>query len=227
MRKPTALRLAGFTLAAGLTASLAGVAASSTGAYFTDSHDGNLSGTAGHLRLSVSSTALSFADLVPGDYQTRSIDYSTNSSGHEDIWMVFPSGAGYSALTGYKGDPDFSAGGLGRYGHFAVANGDQVKFTSYNLQNRAPGATDPICSVDANGNGGSNQQATSPTDTPPLCGVPQFIKLASDLPSGSTGTIHMTFGVTGKWTGQNVPATNAPFKIVATQAGVRPDALNF
>ena len=103
-------------------------------------------------------------------------------------------------------------------------NGGAPVFQSYNLAN---GPAAQSCGVDGNGNGGSSQQASSPTDTPPYCGVPTAIKLASNLSPGDVRTINLVFGVTGRWTAQNVPVTNVPFKVVATQVGIRPGAANF
>ena len=225
MGKSRVIRVVGFVGALGASAGLVGLGVSSTGAYFTASQNGSLNASSGHLKLSVSNPNLNFQDLVPGDYQTQNINYATDSTGHEDLWLVFPPSAGYDAFTAPK---DVSGGGLGRYGHFAVSTDGNGNFTSYNLQNSDAGsAGEPVCPVDVNGDGGSNQQATSTTDTPPLCGVPAAIKLTSNLPTGSTGTIAVTFGITGRWTAQNAAVASVPFQIVATQPGVRPDAPNF
>ena len=53
------------------------------------------------------------------------------------------------------------------------------------------------------------------------------MKLASNLSSGEGRTLNMTFGITGRSTGQYSQVANVPFKLVATQVGVRPDASNF
>jgi hypothetical protein len=224
VKKAKALRLAGFVGALCASGALLGTSISSTGAYFTDSHDGAITASSGHLKLSVGDTYLSFTGLVPGKYDTQNIGYSTDSSTNEDVWMVFDTtSAGYGALSGASDNSAFPGGGLGRYGHFAVANNHAPAFTSYNLAGRPAGdtATDDTCAVDGNGRGGSNDVAT-PTHTPKYCAVPGQILLASNLPSGSTGEIEVTFGVTPKWTDQSVPVANVRFKIVATQHGVQP-----
>jgi hypothetical protein len=213
------------TLAAG--AALVGTAVSGTGAYFTDSDNGNLAAGTGHLTLNTTDTNLSFNDLVPGVDKTRSIDFNVDASGVSDVWLVFDKDtAGYAAWTGAKGDPNAPGGGLGRYGHFRVDNGSYTLFQSWNLQNVPAGSSEVPCATDANGHG-EGRPATSVSDTPPLCGVPTAIKIASNLDSGEGGTLHMTFGVTGRWRAQYVNVANVPFKVVATQAGVRPDAANF
>lgn len=228
VNKLKAARLGGFIGTAGLTAALVGFAVSGTGAYFTDSAAGTISASSGHLTLSTTNTSLSFADLVPGTYKTDDVTYHVDTSGPADVWLVFdPTTTGFAAFTGPKDSTVFSGGGLGRYGHFAVSvDGGGALFQSYNLAS-APTGESGGCAVDTNGHGGSTQQATSPTDTPPYCGVPTAIKLSSGLTTGQGATAHLTFGVTGKWTAQYASVASVPFKIVATQAGVRPDALNF
>ncbi len=225
MDKKKTARVAGFVGALGASALLLGAAANTTGAYFTDSHDGTLQASRGHLKVYTSDLNLNFADMVPGEYQTKQIDYSTSSSTTEDIWLQFVPGAGYGKFTGTKdGSDGYAGGGLGRFGHFAVQdNAGNTLFSSYNLQNAAQNTSG--C-ADSNGHG-SGPAATSAADTPPLCGVPQFIKIESGLPSGANRHMTLTFGNTGRATGQDVAEVNAPFKVIATQHGVRPDASNF
>lgn len=235
MRITRAWRVGGFLAALGASAALIASASGATGAWFTDSHSGNLAGSTGHLRLNVSDTTLNFNGLVPGQSQTKQITYSVDvSNGTEDVWLVFPTATAdqaqrYGQFTGAKNDAAWADGGLGRYGHFAVSDtAFGQAFRSHNLQNQPGGATDESCGIDANGRGGSDQQATSSSDTPPYCGVPKAILLAWNLADSTTGTIEVTFGVTGRWTVQNAdPVVNVPFQIVATQHGVRPDAANF
>jgi hypothetical protein len=226
MRKAKAARIAGFAVALGATASLVGVAAGGTGAYFTSSTAGSLEGTSGHLRLTANNTQLNMDGLMPEVPQTQNISYSTDSNGNEDLWMVFdPTTTGYQNFTGAK-TSSFD-GGLGRYGYFSVSDNGNLDFRSHNLQDAPAGDTaDAQCSVNANGDGGSDQSEANTPGLTPLCGVPTDILLASNLPTGSSGNINVTFGISGKAQTQDFQYANVPFKIVATQAGVRPDALN-
>lgn len=222
------LRVGGFigTLAAG--AALVGTAVTGTGAYFTDTNHGGLSASTGHLNLNTTDANLTFADLVPGEDKTRNIEYNVDASGASDVWLVFDKNTvGYANWTGAKNDPLAVGGGLGRYGHFAVSNnGGGALFQSWNLAHLEAAVPNPVCAVNADGHG-SGVPATSVSDTPALCGVPTAIKIASNLSSGQGGTINMTFGVTGRWKAQSVPAASVPFKVVATQAGIHPDAAHF
>ncbi|MHB1800568.1 MAG: hypothetical protein ACYCU5_02715, partial [Actinomycetes bacterium] len=140
MNKGTALRLGGFVAAVGTSAALIAAASGTTGAYFSDTHSGTMQATSGHLLLTISdssSTALDFTDLMPGVNQQKNISYTTDSSpnAREDIWLVFPvttsvQQLAYAEFTGAKGEFGYADGGLGRYGHFAVANNGNVAFTS-------------------------------------------------------------------------------------------------
>ena len=221
------VKIGGFigTVAAG--AALVAAAAGGTGAYFTDSKPGTISATTGQLKLNTTDTNLSFKDLVPGTSKTNRIEYNVATTGPSDVWLVFdPADAAYLKFTGAKGNPSYPDGGMGRFGHFAVSNDSGGPlFQSYNLAHVASGG----CAVDGNGRGGSNQQSTSREieGAPLQCGVPSAILIASNLTNGQGGTVHLTFGVTGRWTGQNATLTPVPFNLVATQAGHRPDAANF
>ena len=54
MHKAKAVRIAGFVGALGASALLVGFAVNGTGAYFSDSHQGGLEGSAGHLQVNTS-----------------------------------------------------------------------------------------------------------------------------------------------------------------------------
>jgi hypothetical protein len=234
MFKNKTARVTAFIGALGASAALIGTAATTTGAYFTDAEDGNISGSSGHLSLDKRNGdyQLAFNNLVPGEYQDKEVFYATGGDTASDVWLKFPSGEAYGKFTGAKGtttnsNPDgFAEGGMGRFGHFAVARNDGgVQFSSYNLQNESNGTSG--C---ADGDGhGFGRKPVDRADTPPLCGVPHYIKLESNVPAGSDRKFTITFGVTGRQTtqGQTAPPATVPFQVVATQHGVRPDAENF
>ena len=226
MSKRAIVKFGGFIATVGAAAALVAAAAGGTGAWFTDTHNGSLSATSGHLRLNTTDTTLSFADLMPGESKTRTIDYNVDASGKSDVWLVLDKNdPGVKAFTGSKdgGAP----GGLGRYGHFEVWNNGTELFVSSNLQDKGNEGVGDACGVDADGHGGSTQVATSSSDLLPYCGVPYAIKVGSNLDSGQSGTMSIVFGITGRATGQNATWASVPFKVVATQAGHRPDSANF
>ena len=228
MNKRKTARIVAFIGSLGASAALVASAVGSTGAYFTDSKDGSLSGTAGHIKIDVSGQALNFSGLMPGEYQTKSVAYSTNSTGNSDVWMVFnPNNAAYQALTGAHGNALAPGGGLGGFGHFAVFdNGGNQLFSSWNLQNASDTSSGCADSLGHGGNGPTsdytyNHSPAGPNDV--LCGIPQAIRLDSGLPTGDY-TFKVVFGITPRATGgQDGPWTGTvPFKVVATQPGVDP-----
>ncbi|HEY7008177.1 MAG TPA: hypothetical protein VH395_04520 [Jatrophihabitantaceae bacterium] len=219
-----------FAGAACATAALVGFAANGTGAYFSDTHTGSVNASTGHVKVDVTDSTLNFTNLLPGEYQTKTVDYTARGTSGEDIWLVIdPSTATNAYATeAFEGNPtDGHGGGLGRYGHFAVSSTQGAHFASSNLNNPGTGASSgSSCPTDANGWGGSNQTVNSKSDTTLLdfCAPPNAILLASNLTDGQSGTATMTFGYTGLLTNaQDVPlAQVVPFKIVATQHGISP-----
>ena len=238
MPKGKAWRVGGFVAALTASAGLIAAATNATGAFFTDVHPGSLSAGSGHLHLSIASVsggasasgpdslALDFQNLYPTDYRTEKINYQTDSSvGNEDIWLVFPTDTQgeqniFDLFTGPGSS--YGGGGLGRYGHFAVSDSHGgLAFSSYNLSS---GYTSD-CVPDANGHASAPEG--SPTDNVGAqpCAVPQKIKLASNLASGTSGQVSLTFGLTQRQTQQDqieFDGHAVAFQIVATQPGVAP-----
>lgn len=233
MGKAKAIRLTGFVGALCVSAVLVGASVTGTGAWFTDSKAGSITGSSGHLTLNATSTNLSYANLMPGTNVDKAVDYSTDvSSGGVDLWLVFNhDGAGYIAFTGGKNSPGNADGGLGRFGYFAVSDSHgglafrsgNLSFQDYGISSNYPIAGD--CSTDANGRGGSDWIATDGNITAPYkCGVPDKILLATNLPTATSGTVTVTFGLNGTMqTGQGqLNEPNVSFNLVATQTGHRP-----
>ena len=231
MKKTKTARVAAFIASIGASAALIGAAAHTTGAYFTDSQPGSITAQAGHLKINaIGSYDLSFANLVPGEDTPKTISYSTDTNTPEDVWLYFPSGTPYGQFTGGGAGDNWGAnyadGGIGRFGHFQVNDNDgNLLFNSYNVKNAADGSSG--C-ADTNGHG-SVRQATSESDSQMgYCGLPHYMLIQSNVPDGATRHFTMTFGLTGRQTQQGqVDANGLPFKVVATQHGVRPDAGNF
>jgi hypothetical protein len=207
---------------------LVAAAAGTTGAYFTDSQSGAINGSLGSVKVNTTALALNYANLLPGVFPTQNVTYTAAGTDAEDIWLVLPTDGSADKFNGQKGTSG-EAPALGRYGHFAVTS-PAGSFTSYNLTTAAVlGGTDS-CTVNANGHGGSDAQATSKSDYIDYCPVPSAILLSSNLPAGQSATAKITFGFTKLLKGPNV--LNAPlaevaqFKIVATQHGVLPNDIN-
>ncbi len=229
MRKAKAVRIAGFVGALGASAVLIGAAVQGTGAYFTDSHNGVINASTGHVQVTItpSNGRLDFTDLLPGGYKTENLTYTAHATTSEDVWLVFPANGSAVAFEGTPEDPN--PGALGRYGHFALSSSGGANFTSYNLANPGSGIhggsscpTDP-----ATGWGGSSDQPTGPGDTTTaaFCAPPKAILLSSGLTEGQSGSAAFTFGFTPLLTDpqDGALAQVVSYKIVATQHGIRPD----
>ncbi|MHB8380074.1 MAG: hypothetical protein ACYDB2_09210 [Acidimicrobiales bacterium] len=162
------------------------VASGQTGAYFSSSAGGGITGTIGTINVTnQSSSYISFSDLLPGSPQTLQMNYQNSGNSPADVWINFDQATALSALNN-----------LGRYGSFTVASSALgTVFTSSNLDDN--NASDACGSF-------SNTPASGPTSG--CWPVPQLIKIASNVPSGGTGTVYFTFEYASKL--GNTPATS-------------------
>jgi hypothetical protein len=196
------------------------IAANSSGAYFSDTKDGNISGSVGAIRINGSggtgANGLNFAfnNLMPGEAQSASPTYTNTGNNPEDVWIVFPNATALSALNN-----------LGSYGEVHLSSNGNAVFDSANLKDSS-----------------ASCGAFSPSGCWPLAGK---YKLASNLQPGDTGSMTFAFNYASKLKGQApagqsvafnvypVPGqttTNAsdgsgdglPYQLVATQVGQQP-----
>jgi hypothetical protein len=217
MNKRKTARVAAFIGALGASAALIASAVGTTGAYFTDSKDGHVNASYGNVALNrVGSFDTAFSGLRPGEYQHQTITYNTNSgTGDEDIWLAFdPTDTAYQIVNQ-----------LGGYAHFAVSdtNGDNL-FSGWNL--KLNNGVSPCADSDGHANqpervGSWFYDGTDPLNTE--CGIPQYIKLASNVPANAERHFTVTFGTTPR---QKSPwaSMSLPFNVVATQPGISPNA---
>lgn len=204
------LRIAGFIGSAGLTAALVGAAVNGTGAYFTDAKAGQISGTMGSIAIEGSGgtggngLGIKFTNLLPGDTATDTVNFKNTGKNVQDVWVVFDQ----EALG--NGTADAGLNSLGRYAKVQVKSGSTTVFASGNLNDDAdscpPGAGPaPVCHP-----------------------LPHILKLQDNLAPGASGSMTFSFTPSEKFKDvQNVTLLNLPYKLVATQDGIRPDnALN-
>jgi hypothetical protein len=163
-------------LAAVMTTLVAAVALISTvvassGAYFTDSHGGAITGNLGTLKVAISGENINFANLMPGETQTQTVYVTNTGTGSEDIYLAFSNANwAWSAVND-----------LGQYGTFVI-NGQ----TYDNLNNRyaAPNPGVP----------GTGSGTAGPCGTPqiPINYLPHVIKLGT-LTSGQNWQFDISF----------------------------------
>lgn len=121
MSKRKLARIAAVLTTVGATMALISAAVMSTGAYFTDSHGGAITGNLGTVAINTSGENIDFTDLMPGETQTQTVWVQNTGTGNEDIYLAFSNAnLAWSAVND-----------LGQYGKFVV-NGQ----TYDNLNNR-------------------------------------------------------------------------------------------
>jgi hypothetical protein len=218
-RKKFILGAAGAGIA--LTLSLASLGA--TGAYFSDSHQGNVAGSVGSIKVTgtggdgTNNLDLHFTNLLPGTPQTTTATYQNTGLSPQDVWVVFNNVDALHALND-----------LGSYGEFHVSANGTALFDSANLSDDQDNPAHLSCGT------------LAPTGCWP---VPRVIKVASNVAPVSSGTVSFTFGYASKLSGQTavgggawnsypvstVPKPNPvvvgnglPYQLVATQVGQTP-----
>ncbi|MDH6236316.1 hypothetical protein [Cryobacterium sp. CG_9.6] len=218
-RKKFILGAAGVGVA--LTLSFASLGA--TGAYFSDTKAGSVTGTVGSIKVTGSGgngangLDLQYSNLLPGETQTKTATYRNTGLNTQDVWVVFNNADALHALND-----------LGRYGEFHVAANGAALFDSANLSDDLDDPANPSCGT------------LAPTGCWP---VPGMIKVASSLAPNTAGNVSFTFGYTPRLQGQSpagggvwnsypvptvpVPAptivgNGLPYQIVATQVGQTP-----
>ncbi len=202
-----------------LTAAL-GLTVTTTGAYFTDSQPGAITGNLGTVSVGISGAAINFANLLPGEVQTQTVNVQNTGTANEDIWLAFDNANfAWSAVND-----------LGQYGRFVV-NGNVYD----NLNNGY-----------AQGTPGSGVMSTNPASgcynipRNAIAYLPHTIFLATLTPSqvvsfnisfnfnpcmtGGNGTGAALWGSVANDFSPAIPA-NTPlnFKVAAFQQGVNPN----
>lgn len=86
MRK--AFKITGFVGSAALTAGLLGLAASATGAYFSDTETGEISATVGTIAISAPETDGTIVELLPGVTRSFSVDYTNDGVSPQDVYVT-------------------------------------------------------------------------------------------------------------------------------------------
>lgn len=217
MRKSIALRLGAIGTAVTLAGSLAVLASGTTGALFSESKGGGITGTIGAVHLETSNTTFVWTGMMPGEPKSDSVTFKNKGTGPQDFYLVFPNETALSSLNS-----------LGEYGEAHISVNNVEKFASVNLNDGYPCGTPGI-----------NGAAT-------LCAIPPKMLLASNVAVNETGSFTFTFryaaklGTKSHSSGGGVfnayPAADhqntvrpadgtgsgLPFQVVAVQVGQQP-----
>ena len=110
------VKLIGLLVAVVLVGALVAVAARATSAYFSDTHNGKITGTIGDIKVSAGVNAdtggglnFGFTNLLPGEPQSGTVYYQNSGTSAEDVWLVFTNADALHALND-----------LGTYGSVAI-----------------------------------------------------------------------------------------------------------
>jgi hypothetical protein len=219
MSKSMKIKLAALGASVAVVGGLVVTASGATGAYFSQSVPGTITGQLGSITVATSggngSTAQDFywSNMLPGVPNSATVNYQNTSANSEDIYLVFQNKTALSALNN-----------LGTYGevHVAAAGNGTANaevFASTNLNDNS-----------------SSCGAFSPSGCWP---VPNVIKVASNIGGGTTGSVTFAFNYAGKLSGgqggqfnlypvagQQNPGSDAvgshaglPYEVVAIQTG--------
>ena len=213
-------RYAALAITAAAAVVLSLTASGVTGAYFSDTKSGAITGTTGSVKVATSGgrgvDGLNFAfdNLMPGEPQTVTVNYQNTGSGPQDIFLTFKDVAALHALNN-----------MGSFGEVTVTDSSTgLLFHSVNLNDNRPNATG-TCG------------AFVETGCWPL---PDTLRVRAGLAKNATGSVSFTFAYPTKKTGGQGLAWNIypspgataadsltsgnglPFNVVATQLGRTP-----
>jgi hypothetical protein len=183
MRKRKFARTAALATTIVATAALLSGVVATTGAYFTDTKPGAITGDLGTVKVAISGEAITFANLLPGEDQTATVNVVNTGTGNEDMWLVFDNdNLAWSAVNN-----------LGAYGIFTV-NG--VVYDNLSNQYAAGSGPAPVISTDPN-SGCYN------VPRPNIAYLPHAIKLGTWTP-GQAATFNISFHFNACMTVPNV-----------------------
>jgi hypothetical protein len=192
-----------------------------SGANFSDTKTGAITGTVGSIKVGTDNLSLGFSNLLPGEPQSVTTSYQNTGTSPEDVWIVFTDKDALHALND-----------LGGYGSVSIVDAQGgVNWFSQNLTDFYPEGT-------PGANGG-----------PATYYVPEKMLLQTNVASGATGSFTFTFAYTSKLTGTGGGVWNSyplatethngvtytppsgvalgsknglPYEIVSTQVGQQP-----
>ncbi|HET7060135.1 MAG TPA: hypothetical protein VFH99_02360 [Candidatus Saccharimonadales bacterium] len=136
MTKTMKARLSVLGIAAALMLVCIIVAVSVTGAYFSETKQGEINGSIGSIHIHTSGgngangLKFNFSHLLPGEPQTATVEYQNTGANPQDVWVVFNNAEALHALNN-----------LGTYGEVTLSNSGGTVFHSANLNDNKPPAS--------------------------------------------------------------------------------------
>ena len=220
MSRSVKVRIGAIGASLALMGALVVMATGATGAYFSESKSGEITGTTGSIHVHTSGGSgpngllFNFENLLPGEPQSATVEYQNTGHNNQDVWVVFDNSEALHALNN-----------MGRYGEVTIANPGGWLFHSANLNDNLPPASGTCGPF-------------SPSGCWPLG---EKYKVASNLAPGAGSWFKFTFGYTTYHGGignsqeempfntyppevkpEEVTGSGLPYEVVATQVGVEP-----
>ena len=227
MRKSLKIKLGAVGTTLALAGALAVVASGTTGAYFSETRTGAISGTLGTVHVqteggaAINNPTFSWDNMLPGEFKEATVTFKNTGTVPQDVYLKFPNATALSGLNS-----------LGTFGEAHIIVNGIEKFASQNLTDKYPCGTPGLSGV-----------AT-------LCPVPSTQLLATDVAPGANGTMTFKFRYASKlahttrdssdtsgggifnaypaWDGQvttisaDGKGVGLPWQFVATQVGQQP-----
>ena len=196
-----------------LSVALFAVASAATGAYFSDSHAGAVTGTGGTIGVAAGvnadfggGLAINWPNMLPGEVYSATVHYQNDGNAPQDVWMTFTDMKALGAIND-----------LGAFGAVQILDSSSGQvFYSNNLNNHP------------------DDQGLPGLDGRGVVWALRNVKLRSNLPVGSEGTMTFKFQYASKMTSGNGTGfafnryldgtgSGLPYAIVGTQVGITPD----
>lgn len=183
MPKRKFARIAALVTTAVATVALIGGAVAVTGAYYTDSHAGQIGGTNGTVALNVAGGVgpggleFDFTGLLPGQTKTAPISIGNPTGNSEDVWLVFDNSNGMWSVVN----------DLGQYGKFTVGG-----YIYDNLNNKNTNTLGPTPGQAGTPTGDFMSGSCSTVPRVPINYLPRAIKITI-LAGGGSATFPITF----------------------------------
>ena len=193
MRKSITMKAGAVGTAFALAGGLALIASGTTGAYFSDTKTGVIKGNTGSIQISTTNSDgtgsnkldFTFANLMPGEAQTATVQYTNTGKKAQDVWLTFPNVPALHALNN-----------LGSYGEVKVVGGTGAGavtlFVSANLNDGRTRAD------------GTNSCGPFSATLPGCWPLPDKLLVASDVAPLATGQVTFSFNYASKLSGTGV-----------------------
>jgi len=183
MQKRKLARIAALATTTVATAALLGSVVATTGAYWTDSHGGTITGTNGTVAITVNGGGgaglldFDFSGIMPGVTKTATVNLYNPTANPEAVWVVFNNTNGiWSAVND-----------LGQFGKFTVGG-----YIYDNLNNNSADAQPATPGVAGTSTGSYMSGSCSTVPRVPINYLPRAVKIVT-LAAGASASFPMTF----------------------------------